>query len=48
VTQGKNTKQSVVSKTIEKTQEFDTNKEKQTFEEERKEFGRDQPSSSKD
>jgi hypothetical protein len=47
VTQGKTTEESGVKKVAEKTQEFDPNKEKQTFEEARKEFGRDRASSSK-
>ena len=45
--QGKTTKESGVSKATEKTQVFDAKKEKQIFEEARKEFGRDQGSSSK-
>jgi hypothetical protein len=47
VTPWKTTKQSEVGKAAEKTQEFDPKKEKQTFEEARKEFGKDQASSSK-
>jgi F420-0:gamma-glutamyl ligase len=41
VIQGKTTKESGVRKATEKTQEFDPRKEKQIFEEARKEFGRD-------
>jgi hypothetical protein len=44
---GKTTEQSGVRKYREKTQEFDPKKEKQTFEEARKEFRRDHSSSSK-
>jgi hypothetical protein len=47
VTQGKTTEESRVRKDTKKTQTFDAKKEKQVFEEERKEFGRDQASSSK-
>jgi hypothetical protein len=47
VTQGNTTEESGVKKVAEKTQVFDANKEKQIFEEERKEFRRDQGSSSK-
>jgi hypothetical protein len=47
VTTGKTTEESRVRRAAEKTQEFDPRKEKQTFEEARKEFGRDQASSSK-
>jgi hypothetical protein len=47
VTQGKTTKESGVKKVVEKTQTFDAKKEKQVFEEARKEFGRDQAYSSK-
>jgi len=47
VTPGKTTEELKVRNTVEKTQEFDPRKEKQIFEEERKEFGRDQASSSK-
>jgi hypothetical protein len=47
MTPGKTTEQSGVRNIAEKTQEFDLEREKQTFEEERKEFGRDQASSSK-
>jgi hypothetical protein len=47
VTPGKTTEESGVRKVAEKTQVFDARKEKQTFEEARKEFGRDQGSSSK-
>jgi hypothetical protein len=47
VIQGKTTEESRIRKVVEKTQEFDPRKEKQIFEEERKEFGRDQASSSK-
>jgi hypothetical protein len=47
VTLGKTIEQSGARKATEKTQEFDPNKEKQTFEEERKEFRRYQASSSK-
>jgi hypothetical protein len=41
VTPGKTTEQSGVIKAAEKTQEFDPKREKQTFEEARKEFRRD-------
>jgi hypothetical protein len=47
VTPGKNTEESGVRKVAEKTQEFDPKREKQIFEEARKEFGRDRDSSSK-
>jgi hypothetical protein len=47
VTQGNTTEESRVGKVVEKTQEFDPRKEKQIFEEERKEFRRDHDSSSK-
>jgi hypothetical protein len=47
VTQGKTTEESGVRKDAEKTQVFDAKKEKKIFEEARKEFGRDQSSSSK-
>jgi hypothetical protein len=47
VTPGKTTEESRVRRAAEKTQEFDPRKEKQTFEEARKEFGRDHASSSK-
>jgi hypothetical protein len=47
ITPGKTTEQSEVRKSTEKTQEFDPKKEKQTFEEARKEFKRGQDSSSK-
>jgi hypothetical protein len=47
VTQGKTTEESGVRKDAEKTRIFDAKKEKQIFEEARKEFGRDQGSSSK-
>jgi hypothetical protein len=47
VTPGKATEESRVRRAIEKTQEFDPRKEKQTFEEVRKEFKRDHASSSK-
>jgi hypothetical protein len=47
VTPGKTIEQSRVRKAAEKTQEFDPKKEKQTFQEARKEFGKDQASSSK-
>ena len=47
MTQGKTTKESGVGKAAEKTQTFDAKKEKQVFEEARKEFRRDQASSSK-
>jgi hypothetical protein len=47
VTPGKTIEQSGVRKVVEKTREFDPKREKQTFEEARKEFGRDQASSSK-
>jgi hypothetical protein len=46
-TPGKTTKQSRIRKSVEKSQEFDPKREKQTFEEARKEFRRDQASSSK-
>ena len=46
VTLGKTTEQSRVRKVAEKTQEFDPKREKKTFEEARKEFGRDRASSS--
>jgi hypothetical protein len=42
------TKESRVRRAAEKTQDFDPKKEKKTFEEARKEFGRDQDSSSKE
>jgi hypothetical protein len=47
MTQGKTTKDSRVQKAIEKTQTFDAKKERQIFEEARKEFKIDQGSSSK-
>jgi hypothetical protein len=47
VTPAKTTKESRVRRAAEKTQEFDPRKEKQTFEEARREFGEDQFSSSK-
>ena len=47
MTQGKTTKDSAVKKATEKTQTFDAKKERQIFEEERKEFKGDQGSSSK-
>jgi hypothetical protein len=47
VTPGKTTEESRVRRVAEKTQVFDPRVEKQTFEEARKEFGRDQASSSK-
>jgi hypothetical protein len=47
VTPGKTIEQSGVRKVAEKTQDFDPKREKKTFEEARKEFGRDQASSSK-
>jgi hypothetical protein len=47
VTLGKTIEQSGVRKTAEKTEEFDPKREKHTFEEARKEFRRDQASSSK-
>jgi hypothetical protein len=47
VTPGKTIEQLGVRKAEEKTQEFDLKREKMTFEEERKEFRRDQASSSK-
>jgi hypothetical protein len=47
VTPGKTTEQSGVRKSMEKTLEFDPKREKKTFEEARKYFGRDQASSSK-
>jgi hypothetical protein len=47
LTQGKTTKDSGVSKVVEKTQNFDAKKERHIFEEERKEFKEDQGSSSK-
>jgi hypothetical protein len=47
VTPGKTTEESRVRRVAEKTQVFDPRKEKKTFEEARKEFGRDQYSSSK-
>jgi hypothetical protein len=47
VTPRKITEESRVRRVAEKTQEFDPKKEKQTFEEARKEFERDQASSSK-
>jgi hypothetical protein len=46
-TPGKTTEESSVRRAAEKTQLFDPRKEKQTFEEVRREFGRDQDSSSK-
>jgi hypothetical protein len=45
VIQVKSKEQSGVRKSVEKKQEFDPRKEKKTFEEERKEFRRDQASS---
>jgi hypothetical protein len=45
--QGKATEESGVRKVVEKTQTFDAKKEKQMFEEERREFRGDQGSSSK-
>ena len=47
MTPWKITEESGVRRDEEKTQEFDPKKKKQAFEEERKEFGRDQASSSK-
>jgi hypothetical protein len=47
ITQGKTTEDSGVGKATEKTQTFDAKKERQIFEEERKEFKADQGSSSK-
>jgi hypothetical protein len=47
VTSRKTPEESGVRKAAEKTQMFDARKEKKTFEEVRKEFGRDQASSSK-
>jgi hypothetical protein len=47
VIQGKTTEESGVRKATEKTQVFDAKKERQIFEEARKEFRRDQGSSSK-
>jgi hypothetical protein len=47
VTPGKITEQSGVRKGVEKTQDFDPKRENQTFEEARKEYRRDQDSSSK-
>jgi hypothetical protein len=47
ITQGNNIEDLGVMKDAEKTQTFDAKKEKQIFEEERKEFGRDKGSSSK-
>jgi hypothetical protein len=48
VTPGKTTKQSGVRKVAKKSQEFDPEREKQTFEEEKKEFRRGQDSLSKE
>jgi hypothetical protein len=47
VTQGKTTEDSRVRKDAEKTQDFDAKKERRTFEDARKEFRRDQGSSSR-
>jgi hypothetical protein len=47
VTLGKTTEETKVGKPTEKTQVFDARKQKQTFEEVRKEFGKDRGSSSK-
>jgi hypothetical protein len=47
LTQGKTTEDSGFRKATEKTQTFDAKKERQIFEEERKEFKADQGSSSK-
>jgi hypothetical protein len=47
VTLGNITEEPGVIRAMEKTQEFDPKKEKKTFEEARKYFGRDQASSSK-
>ena len=47
LTQGKTTKDSGIRKVVEKTQTFDTKKERHIFEEERKEFKVDQGYSSK-
>ena len=47
MTPGKTIEESKVRRVVEKTQVFDPSKEKKTFEEARKEFGRDQVSSSK-
>jgi hypothetical protein len=47
MTQGNATEESGVGKAAEKTQTFDAKKEKQTFEEEIREFRGDQGSSSK-
>jgi hypothetical protein len=46
LTQGKTTEDSIVRKATENTQNFDAKKERQIFEEERKEFKGDQGSSS--
>jgi hypothetical protein len=46
MTQGKTTKESRIKKVVEKTQTFDAKKEKQMFEEARREFRGDQGSSS--
>jgi hypothetical protein len=47
MTQGKIAEDSGIKKVVEKTQNFDVKKERQIFEEERKEFKEDQGSSSK-
>jgi hypothetical protein len=47
VTLGNTTEESRIRRAAEKTQLFDTRKEKHTFEEERREFGREHASSSK-
>jgi hypothetical protein len=47
MTQGKTTEESRIRKTAEKTQTFDAKKERQMFEEARREFRGDQGSSSK-
>ena len=47
MSQGKTTKDSRVRKVVEKTQNFDAKKERRTFEDARKEFRRDQGSSSR-
>jgi hypothetical protein len=47
VTQEKTTEDSGVRKVVEKTQTFDAKKERRTFEDARKEFRRDQGSSSR-
>ena len=47
MTPRKTTEESRVTRFVKKTQEFDPRKERQTFEEATKQFGRDQASSSK-